>query len=107
MQLSGARAKSWSGAEGKDRFSDTLLIALMLVGSVALFAPVSVFPLQSFHDVASCRSRVYRDPITSRMQTMQGASLDASDALHPVLRCQGQSYPMLPDHFPGEDINGF
>jgi len=28
VQLSGARAKSWSGAEGKDRFSDTLLLRL-------------------------------------------------------------------------------
>ena len=90
MQLDGARAKSWSGAEGRGRVGDALLIALMLVGSLALFAPVFVFPLRSFRDAASCRSRVYVDPITSRMQTMEGAFLDARDTLHPVLRCRGR-----------------
>jgi hypothetical protein len=107
VELSGARAKSWSGAEERGRFGDALLIALMLVGSLALFAPVFIFPLRSFRDAASCRSRVYLDPITSRMQTMQGASIDASDALHPILRCGGQSYRLLPNHFPREAVHGY
>jgi len=78
-----------------------LLAAIVLVCSLALFAPLFLLPLRDISDAARCRGRIYQDPVTSTLHTMAGAYIDERDPWRKVVVCGGKTYPLVAAELPG------
>jgi hypothetical protein len=68
-----------------------LLATIVLVASIALFAPLFIFPLRDISEAARCRARIYQDPMTSTLHTQLGAYLDEPDPWRKVVICGGKT----------------
>jgi hypothetical protein len=83
-----------------DSMLEGLLAAIVLVCSIAPFAPLFIFPLRDISDAARCRGRIYQDPVTSTLHARSGAYLDERDPWRKVVICGDKAYPLMSGEVP-------
>jgi hypothetical protein len=96
----GAQAKSTNqrkaGRLGFEIVPDALILAVILLCSVALIAPLFILPMRSFHDAASCRSVIDADPLANGIQTTRKFYVIGAEQLHKASGCERDSHRLFP-----------
>jgi hypothetical protein len=75
---------------------DAVILAVILLCSIALIAPLFILPMRSFHDVASCRFIKDAYPLANGIQTTQRFRVDEPERLHKGSGCEREPYRLFP-----------
>jgi hypothetical protein len=99
MFAEGAHARSTSERKAcrlpLEIVPDAIILAVILLCSIALIAPLFILPMRSFHDVASCRFIKDAYPLANSIQTTRRFDIDEAERLHKGSGCERESYRLF------------